>query len=135
MTDLEFTSDKFLPCLPEDCQANPGVYGFELALWLSQALARAGLFTSYPMGEDWGWFIEYIEGEAEVMIGCGSQCEAGDGYRGQPVMWHVFIKQRRSLKQWIKRQPAESAIAAKLMANIVALLRSEGIDVNSGDAS
>jgi len=65
--------------------ANPGAYGFELALWLSQALARVDLFTSYPVGEDWGWFIEYIEGEAKVMIGCSSHCKAGDGYCSQPV--------------------------------------------------
>ncbi|NVZ10552.1 hypothetical protein HW932_14905 [Allochromatium humboldtianum] len=135
MNDLEFTTDRFLPFLPEDCQANPGVYGFELALWLSQALARAGLFTSYPVGEDWGWFIEYIEGEAEVMIGCSSQCEAGDGYGGQPVTWRVFIEPRRSFKQWLKRQPAESRIAAKLRTNIVAALRSEGIEVNAGGES
>lgn len=82
MQRFEFESAKFLPYLPEDCQANPGAYGFELALWLSQALMRQGLPTSYPLGEDWGWFIEYIAGDAEFMIGCGSQADEGDGYKG-----------------------------------------------------
>jgi hypothetical protein len=45
--------------------------------------------TSYPLGEDWGWFIEYIEGEAELMIGCGSEAEEGEGYKGKPIAWHV----------------------------------------------
>ena len=53
---VEFKSSRFVPVLPEDCQVNPGVYGAELAFWLSQALAKAGVATSYPNNEDWGWF-------------------------------------------------------------------------------
>ena len=41
MSRIEFSSTKFLPYLPESCQVNPGVYGFELASWLSLALAKA----------------------------------------------------------------------------------------------
>ena len=128
MTDIEFTSAKFLPYLPEDCQANPGAYGFELALWLSRTLAQAGIVTSYPQEEDWGWFVEYIEGEAEFMIGCASQCDAGEGYLGQPVAWRVFIEQSLSLKQRLKGQAAPH-IASTLVSAIVAALRSEGIDL------
>ena len=76
MTRIEFYSDRFLPYLPEACQVNPGAYGFELALWLSNALMRLDIVTSYPLGEDWGWFIEYGEGEAEFMIGCDSDAKA-----------------------------------------------------------
>jgi hypothetical protein len=53
MWTVEFSSAKFLPYLPEDCQPNPGAYGFELALWLSQELAKRQIYTSYPVGEDW----------------------------------------------------------------------------------
>ena len=124
---LEFTSAKFLPLLPEECQANPGAYGFELAWWLAQTLARSGLVTRYPLGEDWGWFIEYIEGEAEFMIGCSSQCDEGEGYRGDPVAWAIFIKQRRSIKQRLKRQP-DSAAVSKLTDAIASALGAEGIE-------
>src|SRR5690606_27273095 len=65
MWRIEFISSEFRPYLPEQCQANPGVYGFELAQWLSMALAEQGLATSYPLGEDWGWFIEYLDDERE----------------------------------------------------------------------
>lgn len=51
MWQIEFTSAEFLPRLPESCQGNPGVYGFELAWWLAQALAEQGIVTSYPLGE------------------------------------------------------------------------------------
>jgi len=128
MTRLDFASDRFLPYLPEACQVNPGAYGFELALWLSNALMQAGIATGYPMSEDWGWFIEYVEGEAEFMIGCGCAADEGDGYRGQPLRWSVFVRQVLSLRQrW--RGQATPALAAKLTRAIVAVLEADGITV------
>ena len=102
MWRIEFSTDKFLPYLPEESQQNPGAYGFELAHWLSRQLAERGVITGYPVGEDWGWFIEFIEGELEVMIGCGSEAREGDGYKGTPISWRVFVKQSMSLKQRFK---------------------------------
>jgi hypothetical protein len=134
MFRIEFESGKFLPYLPEESQANPGAYGFELALWLSQAHMRSGIPTSYPLGEDWGWFIEYIEGEAEFMIGCGSQSEEGDGYKGKPIAWHIFVKQHLSLKQRFKGAAAAEPLA-RLSAAIKAALKSEGIEPNAEEAA
>jgi len=126
MLSIEFESAKFLPYLPESSQANPGAYGFELALWLSQALMRAGIVTSYPLGEDWGWFIEYLAGEAEFMIGCGSRADAGEGYTGQPIAWHVFIKQQLSLRQRLTGGAAPQVVATLAQA-IQTALAAEGI--------
>ncbi len=126
MLQIEFESAKFLPYLPEICQANPGAYGFELALWLSQALMRADLPTSYPLGEDWGWFIEYTDAEAEFMIGCASITEAGEGYTGQPVTWSIFVKQHRSFLQRFTGSAAPG-LAALLAEAILAALQAEGI--------
>ncbi len=77
MTDLvdiaEFSSSEFAPALPEECQVNPEVYGAELASWLCQALAKAGVTTSYPQSEDWGWYIEYQSGAgSEFAVHCGN---------------------------------------------------------------
>ena len=70
---VEFKSSRFVPVLPEDCQVNPGVYGAELAFWLSQALAKAGVATSYPNNEDWGWFIEYFPASgSEFAVHCSN---------------------------------------------------------------
>ncbi|NEX21816.1 hypothetical protein G3480_16115 [Thiorhodococcus mannitoliphagus] len=129
MAQIEFTSPKFLPVLPEDCQVNPGAYGFELAWWLAQTLAKSGVVTSYPVGEDWGWLIEYHEGDAEFMIGCGSQSDPGEGDGDQPVAWSVFVRQVRSLKQRLQGRSAP-AIAARLTTAIVMALRAEGIAVD-----
>lgn len=130
MRHIEFTSAKFLPYLPEAYQANPGVYGFELALWLSQALMRANIPTSYPSGEDWGWLIEYIDGDAEFMLGCGSQAEAEAAYTGQPIDWYIFIKQHRSLKQRLLGSAAP-ALEAMLHEAILTALQAEGITPKS----
>lgn len=55
----EFTSESVSPFLSDDCQVNPEVYGAELGYWLSRELAAGGCETSYPIAEDWGWFLEY----------------------------------------------------------------------------
>ena len=42
---IEFTTDQFRPFLPEPCQVNADLYGFELSAWLAQALAEQRLGT------------------------------------------------------------------------------------------
>lgn len=119
--EIEFTSAAFLPYLPESCQGNPGVYGFELADWLARSLAKKGIVTSYPIGEDWGWLIEHIDGEAETAIGCASLCDEGEGFAGGAVQWRIFVRPSGSLKGWFKRRsqdldpsPLQAAIASVL---------------------
>jgi hypothetical protein len=69
----EFTSDKFVPVLPDESQVNPGVFGAELAFWLCTQLAANGVVTSYPQSEDWGWYLDYsTESGAEFAIHCGN---------------------------------------------------------------
>ena len=128
MWQIEFSSAGFLPYLPEECQANPGAYGFEIAQWLSAELARQGIVTSYPLGEDWGWFIEHIQDEVEFMIGCSSVASEGEGYTGNAITWGVFVKPRLSLKQRLKGKTVEPVVQ-KLARAIAAALESKGISV------
>lgn len=127
MWRIEFESDKFLPFLPEGAQANPGVYGFELATWVAQELMGRGLVTSYPLGEDWGWLLEYFEDELAVIIGCSSVSGEGDGYQGNAVTWSIFIDPRRSLKQKLQGTSTE-AVMSKLQGAIHAALDGHGIE-------
>ena len=133
MRTVEFASAKFLPFLPEECQANPGVYGFELALWLSQTLAKAGIVTSYPLGEDWGWLIEYIDGESEITIGCSSVAAESEGYTGAPILWRVFVTQPRSLLKRLKAQ-APSETVARIFTAVQRALAAEGLSVHETEA-
>lgn len=117
---IEFTTDRFRPFLPEPCQVNSDLYGFELAAWLAEALADSGVITSYPHAEDWGWFLEYIsEAEQEIMLGCASFGPT----QGFPTRWRIFARQRR--------KPAKGGADASqfLTDAILSVLAAEGIEV------
>jgi hypothetical protein len=125
---IEFVTAKFLPTLPEDCQINPGRYGFELALWLAQALSRQGIVTSYPNDEDWAWFLDYEPSdELNLTICCASCCSLGAGYDGQPIAWTISIRERRSMKQRIRTPACHDELEA-LGHRIMALLHAEDIE-------
>jgi hypothetical protein len=111
--------------LPEDSQANPGVYGFELALWLSQELARRGVVTSYPLGEDWGWLIEQNDGVHETVIGCASTAEAGEGYLNRAIRWRIFVR-AAGIRSLFQRRAAQINTSA-IEAVIESVLRDAGI--------
>ena len=127
MWRIEFVSDRFSPYLPEEAQQNPGCYGFELADWLARQLVRQGLVTSYPLGEDWGWFIEFFEGKTEIMIGCRSEASAGDGYTGRAISWRIFVRHRRTMSERLKRAPPSRKVD-ELARATEAALRGEGIE-------
>lgn len=127
MWRIEFSSAKFLPTLPAACQSNPGVYGFELALWLAQALGRRGIATSYPAPEDWGWLIEYaLPEERSFMIGCASMCGPHQGYDGQALDWSIVVEEHRSMQQRIRNLSSTGELEA-LQAHIVGILDEECI--------
>jgi hypothetical protein len=133
MWRIEFSSADFLPYLPEEAQVNPGVYGFELAYWLSQALVKSGVVTSYPISEDWGWLLEYVEGDLEVTIGCASMANEGEGYAAQPVSWSIFARPHRSVRKLFGKNPEVQA-PSSLTGAIEAALDSKGIEVRCVEA-
>ncbi|NQD36970.1 hypothetical protein HPT27_08030 [Permianibacter sp. IMCC34836] len=133
MWRIEFSSVKFLPFLPEEAQANPGVYGYELAHWLCASLAKTGLVTTYPLGEDWGWLLEFLDDDLEIMVGCSSVCGEDEGYEGKPIDWSIFVEPRRSMKQKIFGT-APVAAAERLQEAIKSLLAAEGIEVRDVEA-
>lgn len=126
MWRIEFESDKFLPFLPEESQGNPGVYGFELATWLSKSLVHRGVITTYPLGEDWGWLLEYFQDDLEVVLGCSSVCGEGDGYSGKSISWSIFVDPRTSLKQKLKGVSGDT-VETQLAEHVLAVLEAEGI--------
>lgn len=134
MWRIEFTSEKFLPLLPEDCQVNPGAYGFELSFWLAQALLKRGVVTSYPVSEDWGWLIEHTDSaETEFTIGCSSMAEVDEGYAGKPIEWSIFVKPYLSLGEKLKGSTRSDQVV-HLGAHIVAALEEEQVKVRKSAA-
>jgi hypothetical protein len=126
MWRVTFTTDRFLPVLPEQCQTNPGAYGFELALWLAHSLLSKDIVTSYPQSEDWGWFIEFTdESEIEIQIGCASTASHGDGYMGKPIEWSIFIKPYTSLRERLKGVNHSEKVS-RLGGQVIELLKAIG---------
>jgi len=130
MLEINFASEEFPPVLPDECQGNPGTYGFELLFWLAQALMAKGIVTSYPGQEDWGWYIEQ-SGDSEYMIGCSPVDENSDG---RPLEWRLFVK-NMAWAGWFKskRPVASDTGATALMSAIVACLAERGIQATSID--
>ena len=119
LCSIEFETDKFPPILPESCQVNTDLYGFELAVFLAKSLAERCVITSYPYPDDWGWFLECIsEHEQELMLGCAS---AGATH-GYPTYWIVFVRQRRKPKK------GGEDLAPALIEAILSVLAAEGIE-------
>jgi hypothetical protein len=110
----EFHSALFTPVLPEDSQANPQVYGAELAWWLCVELARNGIATSYPVGEDWGWLIEYFPASgSEFAVHCGN-------VGGERDHWQLSLRRHgrkmfgRDLPPWSEGEALVDGIKALL---------------------
>jgi hypothetical protein len=113
----QFRSARFSPVLPDDSQVNPGVYGAELAFWLCSELASLGVVTSYPVSEDWGWFIEYTAaGGAEFAVHCGN-------VQGETNLWLLSL--RRFGRKFLGRDKPPYSQADPLVAGIQTLLRGE----------
>ena len=123
MKMLVFRSDLFKPYLPDDQQVNPNVLGFELADWLSRELASRGTVTSYPNAEDWGWFLEFSEADAEYMICCMGSLET-DGYE-----WRVYVTQPKRFF----RKLAEGPAGARMLQLIRITLERAAITVELED--
>ena len=120
MSMLVFQSDRFRPYLPDDCQVNPNVLGFELADWLSRELARRGVVTSYPNYEDWGWFLEGEQGGLEYMI-C---CSGGDEGNGE-FEWRVFVSHPKKL---FGKRP-DRAVGEGVLQRVRQALEESGIKI------
>ena len=122
-TSVTFQSALFRPYLPDCAQVNPGVYGAELAFWLSRQLAGRGIATSYPNSEDWGWYLEYIlEDGAEYLLCCANLSD-------QPDTWRCSLEpQARSLFRRA-RPPVE--LARPLIEALRAVLAEEPAIVNA----
>ncbi|UTY58677.1 hypothetical protein [Massilia sp. erpn] len=111
-----FRSPQFTPFLPDDCQANPGVYGAELAYWLASELAQRKLITSYPLAEDWGWLLSYETSSGdEFSLHCGNE-------EGSRDKWLISL--RRHAHGLFGRDKPAFAEAAALVEGIRAVLLS-----------
>jgi hypothetical protein len=80
---LVFETAAFAVIPGEDEQANPGVVGKSLALWLAEQLRLAGVSAGEVIAEDFGWCIPVEPTSHSLYVAC-----AGTGE--EPDQWRVF---------------------------------------------
>jgi len=119
-TLVNFKSEMFKPFLPDDSQVNPGVFGAELAFWISKKLAQKGIITSYPEYEDWGWYVEYCLDDNEYRLCCGN-------VESSQTEWQCFLEPYT--KGFFVRNKAPIELARVLLNAVREVLEeTDGID-------
>lgn len=123
MGTVFFTSEKFAPYLPDECQVNPNVLGYELAAWLSVELMKSGIATSYPNAEDWGWFLDCKRDGGKYMICCNGTKNDAEEYE-----WRIDIE---SPKFFFRRNQNNEKYIQELIIKITECLTNAGIKLET----
>jgi len=125
MKTISFSSDLFKPYLPEECQVNPNLFGFELANWLSQQLAHKGIVTSYPNEEDFAWYLSWSDdAKRALLIFCGGSLEESQ------YQWQIFLKESRG---WFSKQKISNQEIEGFYQIIITILKENAITATVED--
>ncbi len=110
MSSIQFSSDQFSPALPNVVLSDGGAAGFELALFVAQALAKAGMVVTYPLEEDWCWSVQATTcTRVPLCIYCASAEDDVQPAPG-PAKWQMFINAPGSLLQRLRGRPVAPAV-------------------------
>lgn len=116
-THVRFRSSLFSPRKPEGQQANPGVYGEELAQWVHERIGAFGLAALDHFAEDWGWMVVFGR-DFPAWIGCSN-------VGGERDQWLCFCEVHRGFSDRLLRRPAPVAEQERTIAALAALIASE----------
>ncbi len=110
MSLIRFSSEQFFPTLPEVVMSEEGAAGFELALFVAQALAKAGLVVTYPLEEDWCWLVQATTG---TRVGLCIHCvlEAGEARLASGFSrWCLSVIATFPLLHRLRGRPVSAAV-------------------------
>lgn len=91
---IVFSSDRFdfTSQLPEDYNAGNRFYGRDVAIWLCERLAQAGIKAEF-VDEDWGWLVVgQVAPAASFDIAVYNFNEHGEGDRPGAPEWGLWLK-------------------------------------------
>ena len=94
--DVLFTSDRFNLSEPREYFINDCCYGDDVAGWLVERLARAGLAPTEPGQEDWGWYFEVRYEPATYFVGVGGNADE-DASGNNQGEWRLIVEKHRTL--------------------------------------
>ena len=114
-TCVEFRSDRFPAYPDEEQQINPGIWGKQLAEFVSAGLKSRGIAAGKPVAEDWGWLVPIENESFPLWIGCANY---DDGFL-------CFIEPSKPfIRRYFKKISTESQVSAVAKA-LDSLLASE----------
>jgi len=117
-TAVRFRSKDFRPLRPEEDQVNPGVYGEELARWVSGRLAETEGIEPRVDFEDFAWLVELPLGDATAWLLCANEYGSDD-------VWMIDVREAPRLLGWLRRSKLPADAILDLCTKIHTILAAE----------
>jgi hypothetical protein len=124
-----FKSSKFEIEPGEDNEINPGVYGRQLAVWLSEQFGGLG-YDVELINEDWGRCIMCAREPAWLWVGCANVAVDYPNVPAEPpkkeeIIWHCFVICEVPIWKRLFRRVDTQPIRTKLAEQLLIILKSE----------
>lgn len=116
---LSFESSAFPVTPGEDEETNPGIYGRELASWISEQLRAVGLHAGSIIPEDFGWCVPVRSPPYSLYVVCASG-ELAD-------QWQVFVFSEGGLVDRFLRKDRSAELVADLYTTLRHCLESSPV--------
>jgi hypothetical protein len=115
---VRFRSKIFKPLRPEEEQVNPGVYGEELACWLSEHLTDTAGIKPRVDFEDFAWLVELPFGDGTAWLFCTNEY-------GSDELWMIDVREAPRLLGWLRRPKLQPEVLFELCSTVHAILGAE----------
>lgn len=123
-----FRSTRFRVEPGEDAGTNPGVFGRQLAVWITAQLRERGYPDAEEVAEDWGWAVVCQGRPFYLYVACGNMLDIDDdGPKRVPdedIVWHTYATADKPLFARWRGIDVTGSIAA-LDAVLGEILRSD----------
>jgi hypothetical protein len=123
-----FRSTRFRVERDEDADTNPGIYGRQLAAWLTDRLRMHGHPDAGEVAEDWGWAVVCAGKPFCLFVACGNAMHYGEkGPIPQPddeIVWHCYAAADTPFFAKLRSIDVAGPVAA-LDARLGVILRAE----------
>jgi len=122
---LSFESSAFPVTPGEDEGTNPGIYGRELASWISEQLIRAGFNAGSLIAEDFGWCVPVKSPPYSLYVVCASGPLA--------AQWQIFVFSEGGLVDRFLRKDRSAELVVDLHTTLRHCLESSPVVYGLGE--
>ena len=121
-----FETDRFNLTEEKSHFINPCCFGEDLAAWLREKLAGAGVTSSTPGQEDWGWYLQVKHQGESYLVGVSGNVETNrpEGVTENGGEWRIMAEKKRSIWQ-LATGAGKISAEDPMLARLEAILQSE----------